>query len=205
MLHRTAILFVVLLPLISRGQTQPASTPEKVRSVHIDQGGKRIFEYQFKRPQEILKQDLSPSGHYLFVWHRDRPPIRLTIFRVKDSAMLGDFAPGFGGELQWTLGDKILHAWGCGTNCQTVRVYDITGATLREEMVSGLLLSDRGFYIAFSSIAADTHAVTRYDVNTGRETTLVPARSEPPEDVRIDGKELAVTFPQSKAVRVKLE
>ena len=117
---------------------------------------------------------------------------------------MGDFSPGFGGELQWTLGDKIVHTWGCGTSCHTVRVYDITGATLRQEMVSGLLLTDRG-YIAFSTVSADTHAVTKYDVNMGHEAVLVPSRSEAPENVLIEGHEVVVKFSGSKPVRVRFE
>lgn len=173
--------------------------------VRVTRGEKTVFEYRFETPQHIYGCEESPSGHYLLVWHMERPPRRLKVFRLTDGAMVADCAPGFGGRLQWTHGDKILHSWGCGTNCQNVCVYDITGATLHEENVTGHILTRRGFYIVFPTVhVAARKGVYKYDVNTGRATVLLDPVPAIPIKVHIDEDTLIIRCDGQDEIRLPL-
>ena len=77
--------------------------------VTLEREGKVVFRYAFDAPQHLYAVEESPSGHYLLVWHMERSPRRLKIFRIADGAMTADFVPGYGGGMQWTFGDRIFH------------------------------------------------------------------------------------------------
>lgn len=143
-------------------------------TVRVVRGDRTMFEHRFAGPQQICDAQESPSGNYLLVWHCDRPPRKLKIFRLTDGALLADFAPGYGGDLRWTLGDKVLHSWGSGTGCQNIRVYDVAGGLLHHESVTGHVLTSRGYFVTFPtlSVARDLR-IRKFDVNLGRDIVLV--------------------------------
>ncbi|MBI2923238.1 MAG: hypothetical protein HYY18_19455 [Planctomycetes bacterium] len=175
----------------------------KAAIVRIERDGKTVFEHRFATRQQIFAAEESPSGFYLFVWHMDRSPRRLTIFRLSDGAQIADFAPGFGGELRWTLGDKLLHAWGVGTNLAMIRVYDVTGAVLHSEGVTGYLLTGRGYYVGFPSIdIASDSSLYKYDVNTGKKTILRESLPGSPRKVELEEEILTLEFDSAEKLVV---
>jgi len=172
-------------------------------TVRVEDEGKVVFVHRFDRPQNLHETALSPSGHYVLIWHDERPPRRLKVFRVDDGKLLADFVPGFGGQMRWTLGDKILHSWGCGTNCQNIRVYDIAGGTLHEENVSGHKLTAWGYYITYPTVrAAADRSVSKYDVNTGQTIQLHDNLPATPIDVAWDGRTVVFSFANHQDVRI---
>jgi hypothetical protein len=166
--------------------------------VRVERGGRTVFEHRFDRPQVFFHTEISPSGHYLLIWrHGDRPPRRLTIFRIGDGKQLADFVPGFGGRMMWTRGDKILHSWGCGTNCQNIAAYDITGGELHGENVTGHELTRDGYYLVFPTMPAKYLAdasVYAYDVNTGAKTVLRRGLPDAPHDLQVEPDAITFTF-----------
>ena len=177
----------------------------KLPVIRVVREGKTVFEYRFKTQQHIYARKESPSGYYLLVWHMDYPPQRLKIFRINDGKMVADFVPGFGGQLQWTYGDKIFHSWGCGTNCQTIVVYDIAGGTLHSDAVSGIIMTSRGYYIVYPTVAPTSLPVYKYDVNTGAKTILRDSLPTHPQSVRIDDKVLVIVCPGFEEIRIPID
>lgn len=157
--------------------------------------GETAFAYTFDRPQHIYAAQPSLSGDFFMIWHMDFSPRTLKIFRVADGEKIADLAPGFGGAMLWTKGDLLLHAWGCGTNCQSVQVISPQGVVLRSETVSGHALTPHGFYLVFPSLAAATNQdLVRVDAVTGERTTLIPSIPHPPLDLRVENSILYVDF-----------
>lgn len=173
--------------------------------VSVVRQGKTIFEHRFKMPQEIHEAIESVSGQYLAIWHHDYPPRRLKIFRLTDGKMLADFVPGFGGNLMWTRGDKLLHSWGCGTNCQNVSVYDIAGGTLRNDTTTGHILTPDGYYLAFPTLLAVDQTIRKYDVNTNKETILYKDLPDIPQNIKIKKSTLVVQFIDHGELRISLD
>lgn len=175
-------------------------------AIRITRGEKVVFEFKFETSQHIYACEESPSGYYLLVWHMEKTPRRLKVFRLTDGAMVADFVPGYGGNIQWTYGDKILHAWGCGTNCQNICVYDITGATLYSENVTGHYLTDRGYYLVFPTISvAARKEVYKYDVNTGKKTVLVKSLQSIPAELHLEDNTLIIEFIDHETIRVVID
>lgn len=176
----------------------------------IDENGHSVFTYTFTIVQNIYDVQLSPSGHYLYLWHCQKNPRKLKIFRIQDGKMLADFIPGYGGELQWTKGDKLFHAWGCGTCCHMIRTCDITGYILHEEGGDGYLLTDQGFYITFPAGSPEyfeggTHLpVTVYDANDNTETTLLETAPFIPVDYELTGQDIFLIGIEGQRMKVVL-
>ena len=177
----------------------------KLPVIRVVRDGKQVFEYRFETEQHIYASKVSPSGYYLLIWHMDYPPIRLKIFRIDDGKMLADFVPGFGGQLQWTFGDKILHYWGCGTNCQSLAVYDITGGTVYSDAVSGLLITSRGYYVVYPTVMPTEFPVYKYDVNTGTKTILKDSLPSMPDSVELDANDLVIVCPGYDEIRIPID
>lgn len=79
---------------------------------------------------------LSPSGRFFYVWTRpDGRSREVDVFATPTrEAQLanrrGHWSPGSGGELDWVAGDRLWHAWRCGSDCGVAQLYSVTGATL---------------------------------------------------------------------------
>ncbi len=169
-----------------------------------------VFSYTFTTLQNIYDVQLSPSGHYLSVWHCEKNPRKLKIFRINDEKLLADFIPGFGGRLKWTKGDKLFHAWGCGTCCYVIRTYDITGHILHEQGADGYLLTDLGFYMTFPAgslqyFEGETHLpLTVYDANTDKEFTLPETAPFIPVDYTVIERELFLIGIEDQRMKMTL-
>ncbi len=72
---------------------------------------------------------------------------------------VGHWAPGFGGGLRWTPGERLFHEWGCGTHCMNGNLYDVRGTTLRSFVGSAAWTSDDGRYAAIANAAGDVEVV----------------------------------------------
>lgn len=167
-----------LFPSVISGAEVEVEWDDKIPTVKVVEEDELLFEHAFPNPHHIYDAEISMNEHYLMIRHKDFSPIQLKVFRLTDGKKIADFVPGVGGKVQWTYGDKILHAWGSGTNNQMVRVYDITGAVLEEDGWSAAQLTDRGYYIIYPSMAL-MPGIGLFDVNTGETHWLVKdARGE---------------------------
>ena len=200
---RISLLIVIALMAALSGVEVKQDRQKTVISVVRD--GEHIFEYKFETSQHIYTREESPSGHYLLVWHMDTPPRRLKIFRLTDGVMVSDFVPGFGGRLQWTYGDKILHSWGCGTDCQFIRVYDIAGGVLHEESVTDHLLTPRGYYVVYPALKIVDQAVYTYNVNTGEKTVVLESPPCTRAHYHLEETDLIISCPGDDEIRIPLE
>ncbi len=174
--------------------------------VRVSRGSDEIFRYPFDRPQHIHDVEVSPSGYYVYLWHSPKPPRRLKIFRLTDKKLVADFVPGYGGALLWTTGDKLMHTWGCGTACQSIRVYDIAGGILHEEVASGSELTEFGYYVVFAT-AGDwkSFGLKMYDVNSGRHHVLLPEIRDIPSNVVCLKDRVRVEFDEGPAETIDLK
>ncbi|MFP4105083.1 MAG: hypothetical protein ACLFVU_03240 [Phycisphaerae bacterium] len=103
---------------------------------------------QFTRPCHVHDSAVSPSGRYAYVWHSDRPPRQLAVYDLMGQGdLVADFVPGYGGSLQWTVADTILHRWGAGTGARNYVVYDRQGKELLSGGTSGDEVSPDGSYL----------------------------------------------------------
>lgn len=175
----------------------------KAPVVRVERNGKTVFEHPFGAGHQIYAAEESPSGCYLLVWHMDRSPRRLTIYRLTDNAEVSDFVPGYGGDLQWTRGDKILHEWGAGTGVKNICVYDVTGAVVHSDSVTGAILTDRGYYLVFptTDVAADK-SLSKYDVNDGKKTVLRSCLPGIPKDYAFHEGRLTLRFASGEPLEV---
>ncbi len=79
---------------------------------------------------------MSPSGRFFYVWTRpDGGSREVDVFATPTrEAQLanrrGHWSPGAGGALDWVAGDRLWHAWRCGSDCGVAQLYSVTGATL---------------------------------------------------------------------------
>ncbi len=79
---------------------------------------------------------VSPSGRFFYVWTRpDGGSREVDVFATPTrEAQLanrrGHWSPGAGGALDWVAGDRLWHAWRCGSDCGVAQLYSVTGATL---------------------------------------------------------------------------
>lgn len=95
-----------------------------------------LVRYPTQPPRTIHAVALSPSGRYFFVWSSpDRHARELEVFEVTSAGAtrLAQWSPGFGGDLRWVEGDRLLHSWGCGTACVNGVVYDVRGRQVFSE------------------------------------------------------------------------
>lgn len=158
----------------ARGQNQTVwHTFERDRSVtlHVATTDGRDVTTTFPPYTEVIALELSPNREHAYLRYRrtervsehrwwPRGARRLKVVRVADGQELVDFAPGFGGEFRWFGSERILHTWGCGSNCQPYAVYDLHG----NEVTGGV--SQWGFELLFQN--ADYIAeVGRSDTDAG--------------------------------------
>lgn len=167
--------------------------------------GSTVFVYTFDSPQHIYGYDASPNGQYMYVWHMEYPPRQLKIFRLSTGEMLADFVPGFGGQIQWTLGDKIIHSAGCGTNCTSLCIYDIVGGIIHHDAISGFIPTPDGYYLAYPTVAPATSPVYKYDVNTNVVTILRDSLPTHPESTRLQDSELIFSFSDHEDIRIPID
>ena len=108
---------------------------------------------RFRAPTAIRRLRLSPSGKLALLWYRpDGQPFRVAIHRLGSGARLADFSPGFGGSIDWTPGNALLHFWGCGTQCANLRVYTVLGKVTTAAFSNGILVSpSRRYAVLFPS------------------------------------------------------
>ena len=83
--------------LESHVKTEVRLSPDNKRNVFID----RRNVTQFTRPQHIYKARVSPNDRYLFVWHMDYSPRKVSIYDLSSKQRISTFKPGAGGSLGW--------------------------------------------------------------------------------------------------------
>jgi hypothetical protein len=103
----------------------------QVTEVHVVEGKNDTTLETFASPRQVLGSGISASGHWAFVWHVSHPA-QILVYDLTIHQRAMSFEPGFPGELRWTHGDTLLHTWGCGTDCQMLRLYDTKGTVLFE-------------------------------------------------------------------------
>ncbi|MGZ3475566.1 MAG: hypothetical protein ACXVCJ_13825 [Polyangiales bacterium] len=147
-------------------------------------------------PRTFVDVRASRTSKHFFVWTKpDGKKRTLEIFATPGTSSaatrVAHLEPGFGGDLTWLEGDLLLHVWGCGTNCASVRVYHTTGGKLFEEGGVELVEADDR-----RVVTANGAFVTLYDV-VGRTRFVHEAKPAPPSmpnDVHFDAKDFAIRF-----------
>jgi hypothetical protein len=129
--------------------------------------GVRVNLTRFSRPQLFSGMGISADGRWAYVWHHARPPRVLSIYDLSSLKRVASFSPGYGGELQWLEGNRILHYWGAGAACVMYAVYDVQGKTVLKGTTSGWDLAPGGTYLATSpSFAAEKEPLVIRDLRT---------------------------------------
>lgn len=127
----------------------------------------------------------SSSGRYFYVWSTpDRRRREVDVYerpRAPGGAAVrvGHWAPGFGGELRWTPGDRLFHTWGCGTSCVNGNLYDVRGATLRSVVGSAIWTSADGRHAAVANHGGDVVVVEFEHGRVRRGSSRRAARTFP--------------------------
>ena len=122
--------------------------PGSRRDVHYLRDGQWVNLTRFTGPHVIFHCRTSPDGRWAYVWHhKEYPPRRLSVYDLTTLQRTAHFVPGFGGVMQWTPAETILHCWANGPNLRAYRVYDPTGKIILEDVVSGLDVSPDGRYL----------------------------------------------------------
>ncbi|QQE13779.1 hypothetical protein JD969_10050 [Planctomycetota bacterium] len=146
----------------------------KVKDVFVD--GVNIT--QFGNAHHIYDAKVSPSGKYLFVWHMDYTPRKLSIYDLDLGVLKKMIEPGAGGSMKWAAGDLIFHKFGAGTNTAFWSVFNVEGEVLWAGATSGAELDESGLYVViYPTLAADDGYVMIADVRDGR----VLAKTRPVE------------------------
>jgi hypothetical protein len=82
---------------------------------------------RFKNPHHIYDISISPSRKYALVSHMDFRPTKIMTIDISTRKVLADFAPGLGGEIDWTAEDRVMIRAGCGASCMVAAIFDTAG------------------------------------------------------------------------------
>jgi len=171
-----------------------------VRNVFV----RNVNYTNFPNVHHILKAEVSPTGKYLLVWHRDYPPLKVSIYDVESRELISRFEPGYGGNLRWVADDLLYHQWGAGTNtfCFTIRNHmgnvvwkDID---LRGHIPTGGHLDASGKYLlVLPSLGISDEDISIHDIRDG----TIFGRATKPENyvgwldyTWLDGKTIRVWY-----------
>lgn len=154
---------------------QIRSTRGRVRDVFVD--GRNVT--RFSRPHHIYEAKVSPCSRYLFVWHMDYTPRKVSTYDLEGRRKIATFEPGAGGGLNWAAHDLIYHHFGAGTNTALFAVYSVEGKTQWRGSTSGAVLCKSGRSVfTFPTLPASKEPIVVADVRNGR--ALAQAR---PDDI----------------------
>lgn len=123
---------------------------EEIKLVGDEGKGRNLYQFsrgrwvnvtRFGRPHHIFDYGVSPEGRYLFAWHMDFSPRRVSVYDLhRGGQRIGRFEPGFGGSFCWNSRNHIVHLFGCGSGCQGCKVYDLRGCALpQSSLIDGQL------------------------------------------------------------------
>ncbi len=173
--------------------------------VKIMKNEKELYRHTFNGPWHVYYAELSKTSNLLAVWHCQKPPRILSIINITTGESLADFSPGFGGSLMWS-GGLLLHAWGCGTNCQNIAVYGTDGKTRHSRNVTACIVTPDGFYIRFSSLPEfvdPDRNVYLYDLNAGKETVIHDAKDGTFDDVSYANGVIVISMTDGRKVSIQ--
>jgi hypothetical protein len=121
----------------------------KRRNLYHFSKGRWVNVTRFENRQSIFDYGVSPDGRYLFAWHMDVSPRRVSIYDLDhEGKRIGRFAPGFGGFVCWNAQNHLVHIFGCGSGCNICKVYDRQGRVLFELGERRMEISPSGRYLA---------------------------------------------------------
>lgn len=167
----------------------------KIKNIYID--ADQLTD--FTRPNEIIDYGVSQDNNLLFVWHRDYPPLKLSIYDLNTRQRISQTVPGFGGSMAWTAANNLIHFAGCGTNCVNIAGYNRMGARQFEEIACGVELSPQNSYLLMiPSMPACEPGVKIVDLRTFKVSDLTDIA----DDVRFV---FAVTWQNSRDVKIEFE
>jgi hypothetical protein len=139
-----------------------------ISDVHVERGGTWVNLTRFARPHHVYDFKASPDDRWMFVWHMDYSPRKVSVYDLRRMKRVAVFVPGGGGSLQWTAFDTIYHQFGGGTNTAIFAVYDIAGSRLWSGSATGAELSPCGRYvITFPSTGVETEPIAVHDARDG--------------------------------------
>lgn len=180
--------------------------------VFFNREGKWENLTQFSRPEHVYEFDLSPDGHWVFVWHMAAPPRVLSIFDACTMKLHTRFTPGTGGEVMWTAGNTLFHGWGAGTSCECYAIYTPEGKRLAVGVTTDLEISpSRRFLLTVPASGEGDESVQVVDLKTLNHVY----RSRPPDLAYVTGAFWTtdeqvqlryMTFDsQSRAIKINVE
>lgn len=135
---------------------------------------------KFARPQHIYDAAVSPSDRYLYVWHMDYPPRKITVYDLTSRKRISSFAPGAGGRLCWAEYDLLYHEFGAGVNSACWGVYTVEGRQCWRGTATGASLDPSGkFIFVFPTTSLSDEEIIVADIRNGD----VYARTRPERDI----------------------
>ena len=151
----------------------------KVQNLYHILHGRRVNVTGFKSPQHIYDYGISPDSRYLFVWHMDFSPRKVSVYDLDSGKPVSRFQPGHGGELCWNSKNQIIHFFGCGSGCLGCGTYSQEGRPLFEVYSGGMDLSPSGRYLATFPVSfMPPREISIYDLYDSRNdsgfTTVAP-------------------------------
>jgi len=131
----------------------------------------------YPRWESIIEFEVSRDNKYLFALHRRNNKVSniLSVYNIEKRALIREIKPGFGGDFQWVIGNKILHTWGCGTNCYSIHVYDTLLSEIplpkmtANDMSGDFVLSPKRSNMTFISMYCNSYSIL--DLHDMKEIT----------------------------------
>lgn len=140
---------------------------QELEDIYLCRDGECRNLTHFDRRQHIYDYSLSEDGSKTFVWHMAETPRQLSIYDTATGKLLTRFSPGFGGGINWTKNNNLLHIFGCGTGCGMYRLYDSKGILLRDDVFEAMDYSiDHGLLVTGPLYPRENAAIRLINIDT---------------------------------------
>ena len=107
----------------------------------------------------------------LLVYHKKNNAIafEISVFDVMTKSLKVSIFPGYGGILNWTANNNILHEWGCGSECVNFKIYDSNLNVIANGSGSGFTeLIDQDIIISLPYKYIDKGKFKIFSLTTGK-------------------------------------
>ncbi len=169
-LERTIVLQAIRPTTGAQAPLRRTRTKRWIEDVEVLVAGTWRNATRFTDPNEIEFAAVAPSGARLAVWHKPtRHCLQLALYELPSLRLVQRFAPGYGGSLEWTAYDTLLHQWGAGSGCSDYAIYDSNGEELSGGVRTGWALTpSRTHLLLYPSGSCDYRTIRALDLATGR-------------------------------------
>lgn len=136
------------------------------RNLYHFSRGRWVNVTRFENPHHIFEYGVSPDGRYLFAWHMDFSPRRVSVYDLhRGATRIARFEPEAGGFFCWNSQNHIVHLFGCGSGCLGCKVYGREGRVLFKLGGYPMNVSPSGRYLITYPVAwVGSQEIAIYDL-----------------------------------------